>query len=52
MILAFPANNFGAQEPGTNQEIKEFCDTNTTSPSTCSPRSASKGTTSILCTGI
>jgi len=26
-ILAFPANNFGAQEPGTNQEIKEFCDT-------------------------
>jgi glutathione peroxidase len=27
MILAFPANNFGAQEPGTNQEIKEFCDT-------------------------
>ena len=26
-ILAFPANNFGAQEPGTNQEIKDFCDT-------------------------
>lgn len=24
-ILAFPANNFGAQEPGTNEEIKEFC---------------------------
>ena len=24
-ILAFPANNFGAQEPGTNQEIKTFC---------------------------
>jgi glutathione peroxidase len=24
-ILAFPANNFGKQEPGTNPEIKEFC---------------------------
>ena len=24
-ILAFPANNFGEQEPGTNQEIKQFC---------------------------
>jgi len=24
-ILAFPANNFGGQEPGTNQEIKKFC---------------------------
>jgi len=25
-ILAFPANNFGAQEPGSNEEIKTFCD--------------------------
>jgi len=25
MILAFPANNFGKQEPGTNADIKEFC---------------------------
>lgn len=24
-ILAFPCNDFGGQEPGTNQEIKEFC---------------------------
>jgi len=24
-ILAFPANNFGSQEPGTNKEIAEFC---------------------------
>lgn len=24
-ILAFPANNFGEQEPGTNEEIKSFC---------------------------
>jgi glutathione peroxidase len=26
-ILGFPANEFGAQEPGTEQEIKEFCST-------------------------
>jgi glutathione peroxidase len=24
-VLGFPANEFGAQEPGTEQEIKEFC---------------------------
>jgi glutathione peroxidase len=24
-ILAFPANNFGGQEPGTDDEIAEFC---------------------------
>jgi glutathione peroxidase len=27
-ILAFPANNFGGQEPGTSEDIKEFCSTN------------------------
>ena len=27
VILGFPANEFGAQEPGTNAEIKEFCTT-------------------------
>jgi glutathione peroxidase len=26
-ILAFPANEFGHQEPGSNQEIKAFCTT-------------------------
>jgi glutathione peroxidase len=25
-VLAFPANNFGEQEPGTDQEIKTFCE--------------------------
>ncbi|GHV57632.1 glutathione peroxidase [Bacteroidia bacterium] len=25
VIIAFPANNFGAQEPGSNAEIKAFC---------------------------
>ncbi len=24
-IAGFPANNFGAQEPGTNEEIQSFC---------------------------
>ena len=28
VIIGFPANNFGAQEPGTNTEIKEFCSKN------------------------
>lgn len=27
-VLGFPANNFGAQEPGTNEEISDFCSTN------------------------
>jgi glutathione peroxidase len=26
-ILGFPCNDFGAQEPGTPEEIKEFCST-------------------------
>jgi glutathione peroxidase len=26
-VLAFPANEFGAQEPGDNPQIKEFCST-------------------------
>ncbi|HZW37807.1 MAG TPA: glutathione peroxidase [Ignavibacteriaceae bacterium] len=27
-ILAFPCNDFGGQEPGTNEEIKDFCSSN------------------------
>jgi glutathione peroxidase len=27
VLIAFPANNFGQQEPGTNEQIKEFCTT-------------------------
>jgi glutathione peroxidase len=26
-VLAFPANNFGSQEPGTDAQIKAFCST-------------------------
>lgn len=25
-VLGFPANNFGKQEPGSNQDIKSFCE--------------------------
>jgi glutathione peroxidase len=28
IILGFPCNQFGAQEPGTNQEIQSFCEIN------------------------
>lgn len=28
IIIGFPANNFLSQEPGTNDEIKEFCEVN------------------------
>ena len=28
VVLGFPANNFGSQEPGTNTEIAEFCQKN------------------------
>ncbi len=28
VILGFPANNFGGQEPGSNGEIAEFCQKN------------------------
>jgi glutathione peroxidase len=28
VIVGVPANNFGAQEPGTNEEIKTFCSRN------------------------
>jgi glutathione peroxidase len=27
-ILGFPCNQFGAQEPGTNEEIQQFCSLN------------------------
>ena len=28
VIIGFPANNFGSQEPGTNEEIATFCEKN------------------------
>jgi len=28
VVIGFPANNFGAQEPGSNEDIQEFCERN------------------------
>lgn len=28
VVLGFPCNQFGGQEPGTEEEIKDFCNTN------------------------
>jgi glutathione peroxidase len=28
VVIGFPANDFGAQEPGTNEQIAEFCSMN------------------------
>ena len=32
VVLGFPANNFRGQEPGSNDEIVEFCTTTSSSP--------------------
>src|SRR6476661_6412818 len=42
-VLGFPANNFGAQEPGSNAQIATFCEKNygvTFYPSEVTPLSA------------
>ena len=48
-VLGFPCNDFGSQEPGTNDDIKEFCSTkyNVTFP--CSINCTSKGPSSTRC---
>ena len=28
VVIGFPSNDFGAQDPGSNSEIKEFCELN------------------------
>ena len=28
IVLGVPSNQFGGQEPGSNEEVKEFCETN------------------------
>ena len=40
VVLGFPSNDFGGQEPGTAEEIATFCKTNTTSASRCSRRAS------------
>ena len=40
VVLGFPCNQFGMQEPGSEAEIRSFCDDGTTaSPFRCSRRS-------------
>ena len=38
-VVGFPCNQFGGQEPGTAEEIAEFCSTSYGSRSRCSRRS-------------
>jgi len=38
VVLGFPANDFGGQEPGSSQDIARFCRSTTASASRCSPR--------------
>ncbi len=38
VILGFPCNQFGNQEPGDEQSISEGCTSITVSPSPCLPR--------------
>ncbi len=42
-VLGFPCNDFGAQEPGTLDEIKSFCSTTMVPTSNCSTRCTPRG---------
>lgn len=35
VVLGFPANDFGAQEPGSNGEIARFCEVTGYAPQAC-----------------
>ena len=43
IIVGFPANNFGGQEPGSNEEIKAFCEKNYGVTFTMAAKSSVKG---------
>jgi len=45
VIVGFPANNFGSQEPGTDQEIKTFCEPHYKVTFQCTARSRSRAPT-------
>ena len=45
VICGFPANDFGAQEPGSNEEIQAFCTANYSVDFPLSPRSPSPAPT-------
>jgi glutathione peroxidase len=43
VILGFPSNDFGAQDPGSNEQIKEFCEMNYGVSFTMMEKSSVKG---------
>jgi Glutathione peroxidase len=51
VVLGFPANDFGGQEPRSNQEIAQFCRLNTASRSQCWRRPPSSEQTPIRYSG-
>ncbi|UYQ92957.1 glutathione peroxidase [Chitinophaga horti] len=50
VIVGFPANNFNGQEPGTNQEIQQFCTSNYSVTFPMSAKISVKETTFTRCT--
>src|SRR5476649_2013271 len=49
VVLGFPCNQFGGQEPGQAEEIGAFCERTSASVSRCSPRSTSTAPTRTRC---
>lgn len=43
VVIGFPANNFNQQEPGTNEDIKSFCEKNYGVTFTLAEKSSVKG---------
>jgi glutathione peroxidase len=52
VVLGFPCNQFGAQEPGEAEEIASFCQKTTVSASRCLPGSRSTATARTRSTSI
>ena len=49
VVLGFPCNQFKEQDPGSNEEIMEFCTRNYGVTSPCSPKSTSTDPTLRPC---
>ena len=52
VIVGVPANNFGAQEPGSNEEIKTFCSRNYNVTFPMMSKVSVKGADTTRCTNI
>ena len=50
VVLGVPCNQFGGQEPGTAEEIEDFCQVNYGVTSRSPRRSTSTGSTATRCT--